>query len=378
MLWAESVGYCLNPECEADLFADSGTSRAEMAHIVPHSEGGPASFDNLLLLCLPCHREIDSNRTPETINLLRSWKAGRQQVSQARFGHRYPSFDALCSEVLPLLRRNQTLFDSYGPDPSDPAESSRQSLWETFEPELLANNSRLALLFATNKHLFHQENWQTILTYVDHAKEFSKTRTKGPSERRLLFPLELLEVFGLEHENKKLPPSVAALQNLIASLKDEGRFISLELEPNQILVYTEEKDVVELDLNNRAYCQQIFWNGRFFRPQTTKLRLETLVRFLKRIKRRKMSYSFDDYRDLTEVKISRKWNIKIYYEYTLGIEELRDVELRENLIAVNTHIWNNAPITDDAIEYAKCSGFEVMTHDQFFSFASMHFDELHR
>ncbi len=54
-LWAECFGHCMNSSCENDLVA-TNTVVAELAHIVAAKDGGPPSFDNMLVLCLDCHK----------------------------------------------------------------------------------------------------------------------------------------------------------------------------------------------------------------------------------------------------------------------------------------------------------------------------------
>ena len=60
MLWSESMGHCMNPQCRKDLFQDD-TNIGELAHIEPNADGGDVSFDNLLVLCRHCHKTIDDN-----------------------------------------------------------------------------------------------------------------------------------------------------------------------------------------------------------------------------------------------------------------------------------------------------------------------------
>ena len=61
-LWAESMGHCMNPDCQVELVTD-GVSIGQMAHIKEHADSGAVSFDNLLLLCANCHTGIDETST---------------------------------------------------------------------------------------------------------------------------------------------------------------------------------------------------------------------------------------------------------------------------------------------------------------------------
>ena len=58
-LYAESMGRCMNPRCEAELFLNGDI--AEKAHIIPHCDTADDSFENLILLCPNCHRDSSSH-----------------------------------------------------------------------------------------------------------------------------------------------------------------------------------------------------------------------------------------------------------------------------------------------------------------------------
>ena len=93
-LWAKSGGLCMNPDCNQEIIEVGAnsliTATFEIAHIYPHSEGGPRyqyplggltdrdSLDNLLVLCLNCHQKVNSHpeQFPHTYppELLISWK----------------------------------------------------------------------------------------------------------------------------------------------------------------------------------------------------------------------------------------------------------------------------------------------------------------
>ena len=64
-LWAESIGRCMNTECQRKLICEN-KNIGEMAHIAPHAKGGDESFENLILLCRNCHKMIDDSRTGVT------------------------------------------------------------------------------------------------------------------------------------------------------------------------------------------------------------------------------------------------------------------------------------------------------------------------
>ena len=72
-LFANSGGYCQNPNCNQNLFFNIGDSNfhiAEMAHVFCGGDAGPrlnrkltdserGDYSNLILLCPTCHTMID-------------------------------------------------------------------------------------------------------------------------------------------------------------------------------------------------------------------------------------------------------------------------------------------------------------------------------
>ena len=83
-LYAESMGRCMNPDCEQELFLSNGDI-AEKAHIIPHCDTADNSFENLILLCPNCHTNFDKNSAFD-MNEVKNWKIKRQeQISQIFF-----------------------------------------------------------------------------------------------------------------------------------------------------------------------------------------------------------------------------------------------------------------------------------------------------
>ena len=233
-LWAESMGYCMNPDCQVELVTDD-VSIGHMVHIKEHADGGDVSFDNLLLLCANCHVEIDANRTISTMPRLLEWKNNRQGEIKAHFTRRFASFQKMEELVQPLLISNGLIFDRYGPAADNSNNSARRDLWLQFEPELIVNNQKLVSLFQANRQLFHQENQVTIDIFRLHVEEFLATRDTELPNRKVLFPTDINAMFDLGPPSSTTPPpSVSALQNWIALLISKDRFIELELTPRHV------------------------------------------------------------------------------------------------------------------------------------------------
>lgn len=85
-LFALSGGECANPTCSNKLMSkDYTTMLGEICHIEAAKPDGPRynpdqtdderrGFDNLILLCESCHKEIDNNEAKYPVELLKKWK----------------------------------------------------------------------------------------------------------------------------------------------------------------------------------------------------------------------------------------------------------------------------------------------------------------
>ena len=366
MLWAESMGHCMNPECQVSLFLN-GTYIGEMAHIIPHAAGGDVSTDNLLLLCRNCHKTID-DQEKKMDSILRRWKEERKVELHTRFTRKYQSFEQLTTIVVPILKRNLEIFDSYGPGNHKSADTGRHDLWLKFEGELISNNQQLKALLTTNKELLHCENRDIVQEFIVHNNEFIHTRNNLPTSRVKLFPQNLNAIFGVERVSERLAPNVSALQNFIAHLVHDDRYIALELVPNQILIYSESGKEIKLHLNDRPRVQQIYRNNDCYSPQTTKLRLDGLVFVLQWLADRNIHYTFRRVGNLAEFILNDKYNVFFCYEYCMSLATMYDVPTSSDLLVVNLYNWNNGLFTKEAVEYASEIGIQTMNQREFFVF----------
>jgi hypothetical protein len=87
-LWVKSAGRCEFKGCNTPIWKNNLTlsegNFAEIAHIIGSSKDGPRGtdqskeaqidFDNLILLCQRCHKEIDDHPESYPVELLRAWK----------------------------------------------------------------------------------------------------------------------------------------------------------------------------------------------------------------------------------------------------------------------------------------------------------------
>ena len=369
MLWSEAIGHCMNPECQSELI-ENDISVGDMAHIKEFAEGGDDSFKNLILLCKNCHKQTDGNRTEETIGQLQEWKRNRNCEISERFEQRYASFETLKDSVIPILSRNSIIFHNYGPSDDEPNSEERHQMWLKFEPEIISNNRRLQLMLERNKHLIHKANRPLVDEFIAHICKFVETRDDNPIQRVLLFPQDFLSIFGLgPAEDRGLVSNVSALQNLIADLVRGDKFVELDLENEKTLRYRENNVVKTLDLLDRPRIYQVYYSGKYYRPETTKVRLEGLVFYLEWLSKNNIDYTFDDFRNLTEPTLNGKYKVKLCYAYCLSLSDLHQMKIEEGLLVVNLHTWNGAPITTEAHEYASQVGAKLFSQNDFFIFA---------
>ena len=358
----------MNPECQIDLMED-GTSVGVMAHIHAHADGGDKTFENLILLCTRCHTLIDQTATTGTQAILRQWKKNRNHEISERFEKQYTSFEKLRESVTPIFERNRQIFEKYGPRNDKPQRAEIHDLWVKFEVELVSNNRRLELILNANKNLLPPENQDIVVQFVSHVREFEATRDESAISRECLFPEEILSVIGLAEALIGYPPNLSALQNFIKHLQRKVLFVSLELEEDPCLTYFDKGEIVNLMLKDRPRIQQIFWNGRFYKPHTTDVRIGSLVFFIQWLCRNDIRYEFSDMANLTELMLNGNHKIKLCYEYLLSISEVTDMRLTSGDLVVNLHNWNRAPISEDAHEYASDIGVRLFSQNGFFRFA---------
>ena len=364
MLWAESIGHCMNPQCQAELI-EGGVNVGEMAHIEPHSGGGDVSFENLILLCRRCHKKTGNSGTA----VFTVWKANRNLEIKGRFTVSYSSFNGLRKAVTPILERNRRILENYGPFNDDSHMAERQKLWRKFESEIICNNRRLELMLGANKHLLHQENQDIVDQFVAHAREFVATRENNLIGRALLFPQGLLSIFGLSQALFGLPPNLSALQNFVSSLIRKESLVSLDLNDPPCVTYLDAGKTVRLMLEDRPRLQQVFWNGRFFRPSNTDVRIANLVFFAQWLSNNRIEYAFCDMGKLTDLTLNGEHEIRLCHKYLLSLSDVQMMELEEGNMVVNLHNWNSAPISKEAHEYASQIGVRLFSQNDFFKFA---------
>ena len=158
-LYAESMGRCMNPSCQRELFRKDGDI-IEKAHILPYCETADNSFENLIILCPNCHKDFDKNSL-FTADEVKEWKKIRENEVNRFFQRKFETFDELKKEVAPLLLENKTIYENY-------YLGHNKKLWDKFELKILVNNRKIKKLFEKNFDLIqrHPKKEYSNLAYI--------------------------------------------------------------------------------------------------------------------------------------------------------------------------------------------------------------------
>lgn len=364
-LYAESMGRCMNPNCQVDLFGFDGDI-IEKAHIDPYCKTADNSFDNLVVLCPNCHTNFDKNSafTPEEVL---GWKKIRQEEIKKIFCKRYDTFEALQNDIVPLLEENKSIYENY-------YLSDNKLLWDKFEKKVLINNRKIKELITNNLVLFQKHknpdysNQSVIRKFIQHIDEFEETRSDKEKIRSVLYPSEVDSIFGIEPINDFLLPSTESLEKLISRLNSEGRFCGIVFneDPPFMVIKQNDESHEFLFLSDTPRLRQLYYNYDCF--QTTGVRLKSLAYALRYISRRGVKFNFVRCDNLRQIVIDHT-TLYFVYEYCLSEVSLRSLCPTEKSIVVNLHDWNgNSCISNEAYSFANKINTELFTLEDLYEY----------
>lgn len=363
-LYAESIGRCMNPSCQQELFGKTGDI-VEKAHIHPYCETANNSFENLVLLCPNCHTEFDKNHafTPEEVL---EWKEIRRREIEKIFGEKFKNFEDLRKEVVPLLQENKIIYERY-------YLNDKKNLWNKFEVKILVNNKKLKTMLLANTSLIQRHskeefsNLHYIQTFIAHIDEFEATRTDEEKIREILFPPEINSIFGITPVEHSFLSSTESLELLIEQLKLEGRYEAIVIgKERPYIQMNEDGQSVQVFLDDTPRLRQLYYNYGCFRK--AKVRFESLNFALKYIRLRKVSFDFLSSSNLREIFIKNTKMIFVY-EYCLSQVELRRLAPEEKSIIVNLHNWNGEScISSEAYDLAEAMNVLLLTMSAFYKY----------
>jgi len=212
-LFADSGGYCQNPECNLALFHSLGESKfhiAEMAHIIGASKDGPRNkihlktidkgkFENLILLCPNCHTMIDKAENEFSDNLLKKWKSNHSLKIQTLFGiKKYDSRDAIRQVLKKIMLENKVIFDTVGPLTEERfnPESENPKKWKKgILSTILPNNRKLLQIIEVNYDLLKPDEEIVFANFKQHVRDFEDKHINDNELSGATFPIKMNNIF---------------------------------------------------------------------------------------------------------------------------------------------------------------------------------------
>lgn len=361
-LYAESMGRCMNPDCQADLFRKKGNV-VEKAHITPYCKTADNDYENLVILCPTCHTDFDKNYAfdPEQV---KQWKQIRRAEIEKLFGKKYATFEELQRQIVPILSENKSIYENY-------YQGEQKELWDAFEGKVLANNRKLKTLLENNLGLIqrHREKGHSNLALVErlfaHIEEFEATRGSSEKIRRVLFPKEINSMFGVSPVEGYFLPMTESLEMLVEKLDAEGNFVTAALGiKNPYIQIRENNHYVKVFLNDTPRLRQLYYNYDCFKGAV--VRFESLNFALSYISSRKVGYTFVQEYNYREILINGTKMIFVY-KYCLSEADLKQMLPDENTVIVNLHNWNgDSCISQKAREFAGKINVTLLTTEDFY------------
>ena len=362
-LFAESMGRCMNPDCQEELFINN-SDIMEKAHIGAYYETEDNSFENLIILCPTCHKKFDKAGFINE-DTIKRWKETRRKELKEFFRIRFSSFDELKEKIVPILNENYNIYNSY-------YLSNNKYLWDKFEPKILSNNEKLKLLFENNLNLFQYHsnkmysNLEVIQNFIIHVEEFKNTRYDEEKMRVVLFPKEINSIFGITPVSNFIIPSTEALEELITVLRKKNLLeeVILGIDKPYILL----KDGDKLFLDDTPRIRQLYFDNKCFKK--IGVRLESLNFALKYLKSRQISFVYANQNSLREIKVNDT-NIIFVYEYCLSMVFLASMSPKPNCIIVNLHNWNGEScISKEALSLAETFEVKLLAIKEFYRYVN--------
>jgi len=217
-LFADSGGYCQNPNCLKKLFKDTGSENvhiAEMAHVFSAMDSGPRAnkeltqeergeYSNLILFCANCHTTIDKAEKDFPDNLILEWKRNHVEKIKQLFGviQRNSRKEAR-KDILPRLEENKTIFDLYGPlseERFNPESETPEKWLDKVRTTILPNNRRLLSILDTNRNLLTSDEKRTLEEFRQHVDDLESKHIGDREASGIMFPAKMASILGNDNE----------------------------------------------------------------------------------------------------------------------------------------------------------------------------------
>jgi hypothetical protein len=263
---------------------------ANVAHIIGHGSSGPRSdhelaehidkdgVDNLIMLCLGCHKVVDELEEKFSVEQISAWKQGHAARISSLFS--IPNIKderQLLAEVNDLLEENGVLFSEYGPYSDNVLKGEggdgfvvwRKRCLDTIIP----NNQRIILLIEMNKRNFPYpwDLYKQMLLFKIHVDAFQDNCLTGRKVNDYkLFPR------GFDHFVKtrlgvpSKPPEVVAEEELEYRHNQIKTFIDRFLHEHSTIAKLEElnRSTMLVELNCGKTLKVFVTNTYYFTDYT--------------------------------------------------------------------------------------------------------------
>lgn len=215
-LWAASGGFCVKPDCHAELFSffENGelSNIEELAHIIGQKIDGPRGndemplnerdeFENIVLLCPTCHRLVDKNPRIFPASMIIEWKQNHLQSIKSLFtGQKFKTREEIRNYLEPLFSENKLIFNTYGPYSQnakvDPL--STELMWNRLAiQKILPNNRKIENTIEINKHLLSGNEYDKFIKFKLHREGFEYNKISGDVNATVpTFPENFERIFG--------------------------------------------------------------------------------------------------------------------------------------------------------------------------------------
>ena len=181
-----------------------------MAHIIAKSPKGARGnepvdddkrngYENLILLCLDCHKVFDDNPKQYPVEkIIQIKKNHEEKIKQSTTGRTLTSCEQLAATTIKVLDENKTILDKYGPN-SPVAKrnptSNAATLWVRKKAKIIPNNNTIVSLFEINDNLLNNQQRQVFIKFREHAYAFEKNAdSKQDPEVVPVFPTEFKDM----------------------------------------------------------------------------------------------------------------------------------------------------------------------------------------
>ncbi|MFF8031571.1 hypothetical protein [Streptomyces sp. NPDC016626] len=158
---------------------------------------------NLILLCLICHKIVDSEEDAYPVELLKKWKSAHEARISTAFGA--CSFDRreeARSAMESFLRSNRVTFETFGPysETAWNPLSDAVDVWRVRVREVIIPNNRMILkILDSNTHLLSSGEMVTLEKFRVHVDEFERKHVFGAISSSIpKFPEEMNEMLRRE------------------------------------------------------------------------------------------------------------------------------------------------------------------------------------